>query len=467
MRVLRGFSTFAFVMLAAGLLAAQQGSQGQRFSLSESIRRALERSVELQVGELKVESARAKLSQAAHAGVLPKFEWRETVGPIPRARGHIDPKTGFIVSPDTSTRIPQDLRYFIQTEIDLVQPIYTFGKLSAIRQAAAHGVEASEAAKLAKQDEIELRVKKLYWAVLLAKEAQRIVKDAQDKLDEADQKLEKKLEEGSEEVSQNDRFKLQVFGYEIAKRRIEIRSQSRVAHEALRMMLGLPAGAKFDIADDYLEPVTFRLDSLDTYLALASQRRPEVQQLKAGLYAAKSLVRAARSDYYPQLFFTGGIRHNFAKDRYDPKNPFVYNPTNYFRPFALIGFQYSLDFFRKRDKVRQAQIAVQTLNVNERLLNNALRLEVRKAYEKVIETANKMQESKKAMKASERWLRAASMTFDIGVGEIKDLLDAFKANGEMRAEHFRNVYDYNVAVATLEKTVGQQLVDWSQYRPQP
>jgi outer membrane protein TolC len=463
MRVLRPFSVLALALLHVGALSAQ----GQRFSLPQSIRRAIERSVELQQSELKVEAARAKLSQAAHAGVLPKLEWREVIGPIPRARGFLDPKTGFVISPDTSTKIPQDLRYFVQTEIELLQPLHTFGKLPALREAAAQGVEASRAAKLSKQHEIELRVKKLYWSVLLAKEAQRIVEEAQNKLDEADQKLEEKLEEGSEEVSQNDRFKLQVFGYEIAKRRAEVEAQSRMAKEALRLSLGLPADAEFDVADEYLEPVSFGLEGVEVYLELARRQRPEVRRLQAGLNAARSLVRVARSDYYPQFFIAGGIRHNFAKDRYDPKNPFVYNPTNYFRPWALLGFRYSLDFFRTRDKVQEAQIAVQTLDVTERLLHDALQLEVRRAYEKVVETATKLRESKKAMKASERWLRSASMTFDIGVGEIKDLLEAFKANGEMRAEYYRNIYEYNVAVATLEKTVGQTLIDWSAFESRP
>lgn len=453
-----------FFCLPVGRVAGQQ-DEGQRFTLAECLARSVEKSLELQASEFEVRAAESKLQQAAQARILPKFELREVVGPINRARGVVDPETGFVTSPDTTTRIPEDLRYFIQTELDLVQPLLTFGKLSALRDAASYGVEATRAAKQSTRHEVELRVKKLYWSMLLAKEAERIVQEIEEKVDEADQKLEEKLEEGAEDVSQNDRFKLQVFRYEVAKRRAELEGQARLAREGLRMMLDLPEDQPFDVADDYLDPVPFQLDSVEVYETLAAQQRPEVRRLQAGYQAARSKVQMARSGYYPELFLSAGLRHNFAKDRFDPKNPFVYNPTNYFRPFVLLGFRYSLDFFRTRSKVEEAQIAVQTLETNRALLERAVQLDVRRAYEKVVETATKMEASQRSMRASERWLRAASMQFDIGAGEIKDLLDAFKANGEMRAEHYRNVFDYNVAVATLEKTVGGSLINWEELQP--
>jgi len=51
------------------------------------------------------------------------------------------------------------------------------------------------------------------------------------------------------------------------------------------------------------------------------------------------------------------------------------------------------------------------------------------------------------------------MTFDIGVGEVKDLIDAFKANGAMQAEHLQNIFKYNTAIAKLSKVIGRDLYE--------
>jgi len=59
----------------------------------------------------------------------------------------------------------------------LTQPLYTFGKISNRREAAAHGVAVREAKLLQKRGEIVLRVKELYYGLVLARAGVEAMRD--------------------------------------------------------------------------------------------------------------------------------------------------------------------------------------------------------------------------------------------------------------------------------------------------
>ncbi|RMD86398.1 MAG: TolC family protein [Calditrichaeota bacterium] len=445
-----------FGILLLNLIYAQD-TKFLVLSLKDCEKLAFEKNQSIQNAKFKLKASKAKWSQASHAKYLPKFQLKNVWGPIPRARGIIDPKTGFVTSPDTSTRIPQDLRFFTQLDIDLVQPIFTFGKFSNLNEAAYQGVLADQANVQKTEENIRLKVRRLYWGLVLGKELLNVVEDADTELQKAETKVEEKLEEGSEDVTQIDLFKLQLFRYEINKRKREAKDNIQLTKAAMRITLGLTEDVDFDVATEYLDPIPIQIDSLPFYIELAKKYRPELEQLRAGISARRALVSATRSDYYPQFFLGGQIKFNYAKDRFDPKNPFLYNPTNYFRPGIVIGLNWNLNFVQTRDKIRVAQAEYLALSNREMELLKGIELEVQKAYLELKRAMKNMQDSRKALKASENWLRSATMTFDIGVGEVKDLIDAFRANGTMQTEHLRNIFEYNVAVAKLSQAIGKDL----------
>ncbi len=447
---------FIYYSLTANLFS-QESSQQLKLTLAECEELALKNNLSVQSAKLSLKTSETRLTQASHAKYLPKIELRNVWGPIPKARGIQDPETGFVTTPDTSTSIPGDLRYFTQLDVDLIQPLYTFGKLKGLTNAANYGVQAGQANLEGKRENVRYQVRQLYWALVFGKELQVVVQNIESELKKAENKVEEKLDEGSDEVSQNDLFKLQIFRYEINKRLREAADMLELTKSALKATLGLDSNVDLEIATEYLDPIEVQVDLLPVYYDLALQNRSEVARLRAGLNAKRSLIQVSKSDYYPQFFFGGQIKYNFAKDRFDPRNPFVYNPTNYFRPGFVLGMNLNLNWVQTRDKVRVAQAEYLELAQKENLLLGGLKLDVQKSYLELMQTEKNMKDSRKALKASDNWLRSATMTFDIGVGEVKDLIDAFKANGTMQAEHFQNIFKFNVAVAKLSKATGRDL----------
>ncbi|RMG62884.1 MAG: hypothetical protein D6715_11800, partial [Calditrichaeota bacterium] len=205
---------WALVALLAGSLAAQTADT-LVLSLRECEARALKHNPLVNDAQLSVRQAELKYQEAVAAAVLPKFELTNMWGLLPRARARYTP-TGVLTSPDTSTGLG-DLRPFTQVDVDMLQPIYTFGKLKGLRQAAASGIEVSQAQVEKRREEVRLLVRKFYWGIVLGNELLNVLQDVRSKMDEAEEKINEKLDEGDESVSQNDLFKLQIFRYQVEK----------------------------------------------------------------------------------------------------------------------------------------------------------------------------------------------------------------------------------------------------------
>lgn len=447
------------VTLGAGLTLGQpcsaQTQDTVRLNLRQLEERAMLGSPLLAQSRASLRVAEARRTQAGHAGVLPTFTLRQVAGVLPRLRAE-ETATGVLFSPDTNTSL-SDMRPFTDVEVNFLQPLYTFGKIGGAVSAAKAGVEAGEAGVLAKEAEVRAQIRNLYWGLKLGDELLRVIEDARRQVDSAQVTVETKLDEGSDEVTQTDLFKIQVFRYEVEKRHREAVQKTALARRALAGAIGLDEGTPLVLADDAFSSIAFRVDSLETYLAMALRSRPELRQLDAGIRARSSLVGSASSDYYPQLFVGGQIRWNRAMDRADPRNPFVVNQTNFTRIGAVVGLNWNLNFWQTRDKARVAEFEQAALETQKPAVEAGIRLEVEKAWRELGTAAENVRESTEALKATDNWLRSEAQVFDLGVGEVKDFIEAFQANSTMRAEHAENIASFNTALAALGKAIGQDL----------
>jgi len=422
-------------------------------SLAQAEQLALRNHPTVAQSRLDVSVAQSRQQQARDARFVPKLELSNVWGPIPRARGEFT-DTGVLVSPDTSTSLG-DLRWFTEVDLAVVQPLYTFGTLSGLVDAADFGVQASRSGLDASNDKVRLEVRKLYWGLVLGQELVDIADDVLNQIVDADSILERRYDEGS--ATQNDMFKFEIFKYQVQKRRREAEDRYAMAEAGMQAMLGFERTTSVRTDVDELTPLPTNLGPLEQYLSVAAENRPEVGQLQAGIAARSALARSKRGEMFPQLFLGADVKWNRAPSRFDPRNPFIYNPTNFFRPGIAVGFRWNMNLFQTRDEVRLAEHETTRLINQVSPLDKKIRLEVQSAYLAVVRARADVEQSEDALKASTNWFRAESQTFDLGLSEIKDLVDAFQANIEMQTEHLTNVFRLNTALAELSRAIGRDL----------
>lgn len=429
--------------------------------LKQAIRMAVAVNPEIKQFQARVSAALARKAQA-DAGRYPQFDLKSVLGPSQRARIVRDrdgiPTTDIhtVETRDSSTNPTID-GIFGRADFTLAQPLYTFGKISSLREAAAHGISAEQGRVDEKTSEVVLKVKEVYYGLLLTMELKNLTVDIKEELDKALEKVEKQLEVGAPGADEVDRFKLLTFRGELEKGINEVEKGIDIAKDALRTLLGLERDQELELATTTLEPEARPVEEVERYVAQARERRPEFAQIKAGLLAKGALVQAARSDLYPQFFVAIDGSYARATNRTLLRNPFIVDPINGGGAAPVIGFKWHFDFGIMTGKVAEARAELLEVQYAKELAEGGIPLQVRKAYRELEEAKQNITATDEAYRNARKWLIASVANFDLGVGEAKDVADAILAFARMRAENFRAIFNYNMSLANLDHVTGMDV----------
>lgn len=327
---------------------AQSPAPKAVYNLKDLIQRTLTTSPEIHQMQRGAEAAMAKKDQA-DAGRFPQIEVTGIVGPSPRARGTVQGG-----SPDRKDD-PHVNNVFERVEMRLVQPLYTFGKLTGFREAAEEGVKIEKAKVEEKAADLILKVKELYYGRLLASDMLGLIDEIAKDLDKAIVKTERQLKAEVPGADEMDLYKLKAFRGEVLKNREEAQKGFDLATGGLMFYAGLDRTQPFELDAFGLGAVPREVKSEDQGMGLALELRPEMTQVRAGLKATEALVKAEQSNLYPQFFAAVNGVYAQAGNRTRQQNPWAYDPLNDRYTAIVLGFKYDLDFGITRGKIRAAQ----------------------------------------------------------------------------------------------------------------
>jgi outer membrane protein TolC len=431
-----------FVLFSAGL----HGEQAIRLTLEECIRRALAVHPRVALAQSDLAIKESLLKQARAARFHPQVEINGLLGPVPAAKGSpYDPN----LRSDFS-----DLGVFTRAEITSLQPVYTFGKLEGKADAARHAVEIGRHAQDESANEIRRETEKLYYGILLARELVSLADGALQTVEKARAKVREGIQSGAGQFTPIDQYRLDVFSLEIEARRVSVAASARSLLAALKAALGFPHSADFDIADTALEAPARNSVDLEAASRQALTRRPEIRQLRAGEEARAALVRSARADLYPQFFAGGLLRYGYAPNRTDQRNPFIRDDFNFFQGGFAVGFRYSLNFAGTRAKVQELEGEQQRLRAQRRIAETAIAIQARNSADGLEAAESVTDLRQKSARVARSWLAAAESNFNLGIGETRDLVDAFQAYLQTRIAQLQSLHDEQVARADLEYAKG-------------
>lgn len=135
---------FAVSMLMAH---AARASEPVVLGLEQLIQMALDTSPEIKEAEQDVKAAQSDLAQAK-GGRWAQLELVATMGPAQNASEPIVAVDPVTFKGKLEDRDKNELGFFGRLDLAIVQPLYTFGKISNRIDAAMSGVEAQKAARL-------------------------------------------------------------------------------------------------------------------------------------------------------------------------------------------------------------------------------------------------------------------------------------------------------------------------------
>lgn len=418
-----------------------------------AVRGALEASPEMQQMATRVDFAEARHRQARASRFLTEFNASTAHALAPGLTETSFPDDASYLDPDLRNDW-ENLRPFNQFEFEILQPLYTWGQLGGTLRAAHHGVALAEAEGAAKQEEITQRAGESYYALLLAEALFRLAAETGTALDQAKAEITRLLDEGDEDVDDADLFQLKIFEQEYRRRKSEVEQKRILARTALARQLRLPPGVTVAPETQALDPMPHRLDSLETYIALALTHRTEVARARAGLAAREALVDVARSDFYPKLFLGVSGRFSFVAGRRRQPNPFISDPYIGQSVRAGLGMRLNLNFAQTRAKVQQAEAQRDEVRYQREAATELIRFEVEEAYRNVMIAQEALAAQDEALQLSKEWLRTEQINFDLELGNTDNLVRAVQTNLDLQARYLEAVQRYNVALLRLFNKTG-------------
>jgi outer membrane protein TolC len=420
-------------------------SSGQRLTLPQCLERALTVSPNVTEAQSAIRIAESQLAQAK-AGRLPQATFTSINGVVNGAKG--DAVHGHTTD---------HLGPFSRGELEVVQPLYTFGRLSSEILAASHGVEARRAATQSAREATIADVKELYYNLLLSRQVKALLDEVRDNFAKALETAQKRLEASEGTITQQDVLKLRIGLSSVTREVYTLERALAVTRGALMRQLALPMESDVEIADEQLEPVTLQLQPLGQYLEQAGVHRADIAQLEAGLAARQARVDAARGAYYPAFFIAGGLRYAKAPNRDSQDSPFAKDDFNFFNGGAALGMRWQLDFWMTQAKVEERQAELSQVEIQKQNATSGIALDIQRRYLEVQETQQKIDAAQDARKAVRALLATTLANFELGIGEGKEVFENLGLYARVVSEYYTAVRDLNLAAAKLSQATGQEV----------
>jgi outer membrane protein TolC len=421
---------------------------------------ALARSDEVGIKRSEQAAAEADKAVAQAIWFLPEFYANVPVGVVPGARlktvnGQKD-QNDITAIESGSNRGLNDLGAFVRVEVNALQPLFTWGRLTAATDAAAAGAEARKFLVDDTSNAIRTRILQLVMGIRVSTRLRAIAADVQDTLkNEVDPRVQKSLKANDGEITPEDRYRIDLFRQQLTQRVADLERALRVARVGLAATLAMEPD-QLQLRDDPLpDTAQIRAPNLETSLADAERMRPDLKALDKGILAKEADVRASRAELFPQLGIVGQFAYSRAAGRDTITNPYVGDYFNALTIGAALAIRQNLSFWTIITRTNKKDAELETLRRQRAGAVRAIRVEVETATADLNAAITKREASVKAVATGRSWFRSATLNFGVGVGDARDLIDAYRSYAEAQAGDAQATFELLSAQARLDQVTGR------------
>ncbi|HUJ62890.1 MAG TPA: TolC family protein [Kofleriaceae bacterium] len=436
--------SFALLVLVPHLAAADP----PKLTLDQVIARAIANpKVEMAVQDR--ESADAQLSEA-DAARYPRVKATAfaTISPeIDCTSNVLDPSGKLCLTTEPTNFAFRFSGLYGTAEIDVTQPVYTFGKISHARSAARAGVDARRALADEAAGDVAADAARAYWGLKLARELGGMLDDGIEEIEKAKTDFEHK-----KDASIQDKQRVAVLLAEAKVQRADAAQAEVEALAGLRAVTGVPDA---DIDDAELAPVDHTLPDARTLDADAADHRPQSIAARSGARAADELAAFATAQYFPDFALIGSAVISGAQGVADPPDAFAYDPYRRTGAGLGVGLSWTIEPWNIKARADRARADARKSHAESELAAIGATLDAETARAEAAAAHDKVAAAGEGEKAARTWLAAVLQDQAIGTAEARDLADAYLAWFQMRARWATAVFDWNVAVVRLGRATGE------------
>ncbi|HMK43330.1 MAG TPA: TolC family protein [Dissulfurispiraceae bacterium] len=323
--------------------------------------------------------------------------------------------------------------------INASQLIYDFGKTPNQIWIQKYGAEASRGDFAETKVSLVLAVRQAYYGLLQAQRNRDVAKEVVVQFEQHLQQA-----QGFYEVGTKPKFDVIKAKADLSNAKLNLikaENALRIAKVTLNNTLGYPDAPDYSIVDS-LDIVKKEIP-LPEAVERAYKNRPELLASDARVKASDEQVSYAYKGFLPSISAVG----SYSRTGQDFLPPEGWT--------AGIALSWSLfNGFQTVHQVGEAKANLETAKANYDLLKQNVLLEVQQAYLQLMQAKESIPTAELGVQQATENLDIANGRYNAGVGSPIEVTDAQVTYINAKTAHTQALYDYQVAVASLEKAIG-------------
>jgi outer membrane protein TolC len=445
-------STFALLLCAGtGAASAQQPDPPapRRITLGEAVDLALARNHAVRLARLSVEE-KERAKDVAKSAYFPQVRNDTTVVHLTDTQlveipaGGLGVVAGNLVPPQTLI-LNQGGLTTVTNGTGVVQPLTQLFRVKAANDVARAETEATRGKARDLEDDTALRVRQIYYRILIADVRRRAVLATMQALEDLQRERIQQVRYGS--ALEADLIESRAHALQARQELLTTELQRSDLQMQLNDVIGLPLTTPL-LLDPNVSAIAGPSQRCEREACVreALDSHPEIAEARAQVEKAASAVRLAKYEFVPDVDV-------FARYSFQNNVPFLADR------FGTVGIRASVDLFeggRKRAVVREREAQLAQAKENLARISDQVELRVQTAYNKMERTRQMVAVSEEllALRSESRRVAAALLVNGGALGSQAKESDAQEL--EARAALLQSQLDYVQAADEVDAAIGRR-----------
>ena len=329
----------------------------------------------------------------------------------------------------------------------IVQPVFTGGKIFFNYKNAELDLRLAKEKEKNSQADTVLNVRKMFYNIQIMQELLKAHNEAYSLAESNYNNVKKSFDLGM--VSQYDLLRAELAFSATRPDVLRVENLLETSTLGLKLMLGLPSTQEIRLQGE----LGYRQLQLELVKLLQNslKNRSELLQLQMQKQKIDNLLKIAWAQYVPNISLVAGYSYqsdyfNFSKGNWD----------NYYN--ISLGVSFPIFTGLKRSaQIGEMNVLKKIMDLNVKQLNDATQLEVESKYRSINQEYENIRLGLKNMESAKEGVRIAELNYREGMITILELNSSYNELTRAKVNYLQALYNYNIAIAELEKITGINL----------
>ena len=398
--------TIAGALLQVGRpgTASAQGNTVMELTLPQAIDLALKQNRSLKLARLAVVDSEQK-KKIARAYYFPRIDNESTAFHVTEIQQLVIPEAALGVIPvigpipAKTAVIGQGTFTAYTSGTGLSQPLLQMFKIHQENRAATADINSAKIQVDQTEDDIALKVRQLYYGILIAQLKQAAAKEEAEAAQVKFQESTSLVEKGSalEAVALESHAALLGAKQTVLTQNLQIRDQSFELND----LLGLPLNTQLKLREDP-PAASASIPARDQCVRTAREKSPEIRAAQQAVEKAKAGLAATKDKYIPDL-------NAFARYSYQSGIPFLVHN------FGTFGFTFTYELFdggRRNAEISESRTMLSKAELNLAKVEEEVTVQVETAYDRVEQIQGLVTVAEELLKVRVEAARVADRQFE-------------------------------------------------------